>query len=139
MNLAAEKVSDDNILNCYLSAKNALNVDLRHFFLSPTFEGSKSAYNWTVFAPSDVTIDTEKLAHTLDAEMQTLNLDYRDCREVGVLGMAQVTVISADSLQKYFEDNRTKGQFKMKTTFETADEYVKFMAANIDKQVGVMQ
>ena len=139
MNLAAEKVSDDDILNCYLSAKNVMNVDLRHFFLSPTFEGTKSAYNWTVFAPSDVAIDTDKLAQTLDAELQRMNLDYRDCREVGVLGMAQVNVISADYLQKYFEQNRAKGQFKMKTTFETADEYIKFMAANIEKQGQVLQ
>ncbi|MNL67763.1 hypothetical protein D3C87_1923860 [compost metagenome] len=48
-------------------------------------------------------------------------------------------VISADYLQKYFEQNRTKGQFKMKTTFETAEEYVRFMAANIEEPAGAMQ
>ncbi|MFS4457730.1 GH3 auxin-responsive promoter family protein [Bdellovibrio sp. HCB2-146] len=139
MNLAAEKVSDDEILDCYLRTKNSSNLDLRHFFLSPTMEGGKAAYHWTLFSPSHTQADAAALATILDEDMQAINADYRDCREVGVLGPARVRVISADYLQKYFEQNRTKGQFKMKTTFETAEEYIRFMAANIEEPAGALQ
>ncbi len=69
--------------------------------------------------------------------MQKINGDYKDCRDIGVLGPAQVSVKNADSLQKYFEQNRSRGQFKMKTTFETAEEYLNFMRSNIEQ--GLLQ
>lgn len=132
MNLAAEKVSDDEILDCYLSTKNKINVDLRHFFLSPTMdEHGKTSYLWTLFVPAKTEMDRDFLAQTLDGEMMRINDDYKDCRDVGVLGQAQVVLMSADYLQKYFETNREKGQFKMKTTFETAEEYLKFLRVNL--------
>ncbi|WII71018.1 GH3 auxin-responsive promoter family protein [Bdellovibrio sp. 22V] len=131
MNLAAEKVSDDEILDCYLATKNATNVDLRHFFLSPINHDGKVSYLWTLFIPTHSEVDKELLAQTLDKEMQRLNGDYQDCREIEVLGRAQVTLMSADYLQAYFEKNRSRGQFKMKTTFETAEEYLKFISAHI--------
>ncbi|KHD88773.1 MAG: auxin-regulated protein [Bdellovibrio sp. ArHS] len=135
MNLAAEKVSDDEILDCYLSTKNIRNVDLRHFFLSPVLNNGKTSYHWTLFVPAHAAINADEVAATLDAEMKRLNGDYKDCREVGVLGPAQVSVMSADYLQKYFESNRSRGQFKLKTTFETAEEYLHFMRLNISGEI----
>lgn len=134
MNLAAEKVSDDEILDCYLSTKNKANVDLRHFFLSPsTNKVGKSCYLWTLFVPAKTEMDSDILAQTLDQELMRINDDYKDCRDVGVLGPAQVCIMNADYLQKYFETNRGKGQFKMKTTFETAEEYLAFLRATLDQ------
>ncbi|WP_413584425.1 GH3 auxin-responsive promoter family protein [Bdellovibrio sp. HCB274] len=138
MNLAAEKVSDDDILNCYLNTKNVSNVDFRHYFLSPSTENGKTTYLWTLFVPENSKVDTENLANTLDQEMQRLNLDYRDCREVGVLGPAQVQIMNAEYLQTYFENNRSRGQFKLKTTFETAEEYLNFIRQNLE-QAGTLQ
>lgn len=139
MNLAAEKVSDDEILDCYLATKNNHNVDLRHFFLSPVMKDGKASYLWTLFVPAKTgPVSPEELAQTLDQRMQQLNGDYKDCREVGVLGPAQVCIMSADYLQTYFEKNRSKGQFKMKTTFETAEEYLNFIRTNLE-QTGAMQ
>ncbi|MFV8259004.1 GH3 family domain-containing protein [Bdellovibrio bacteriovorus] len=138
MNLAAEKVSDDEILDCYLNTKNSHNVDLRHFFLSPVLNNGKAAYLWTLFVPEKANIDVEALAATLDQQMQKLNGDYHDCREVGVLGPAQVQIMNADYLQAYFEKNRSRGQFKMKTTFETAEEYLSFIRNNLE-QTGLAQ
>ncbi len=140
MNLAAEKVSDNNILDCYLYAKNSANLDLRHFFLSPTDVDGRAAYHWTIFAPNNISVDeSTALAKILDEKMQALNGDYSDCREVSVLGPARVTLINADHLQTYFENNRKKGQFKMKTTFETAEEYLTFMKNHITDTTGVLQ
>lgn len=138
MNLAAEKVSDDEILDCYLTTKKQSNVDLRHFFLSPVMENGKASYLWTLFAPVKAEINLDALADMLDKEMQRLNGDYHDCREVGVLGRAQVCVMNADYLQSYFEKNRSRGQFKMKTTFETAEEYLNFIRTNLE-QAGSLQ
>ncbi len=138
MNLAAEKVSDDEILDCYLNTKNSLNVDMRHFFLSPVLNNGKAAYLWTLFVPEKANINVESLAATLDQQMQKLNGDYHDCREVGVLGPAQVQIMNADYLQAYFEKNRSRGQFKMKTTFETAEEYLNFIRTNLE-QTGLAQ
>ncbi|XGC79328.1 GH3 auxin-responsive promoter family protein [Bdellovibrio bacteriovorus] len=140
MNLAAEKVSDDEILDCYLNAKNTNNVDLRHFFLSPTLgDDGKASYLWTLFVPPNTAVNEEALAQALDKKMMELNGDYSDCREVGVLGPAKVTIINADRLQSYFEQNRSRGQFKLKTTFETAEEYLRFLSQNIDNAQGVLQ
>nr|BFD59612.1 GH3 auxin-responsive promoter family protein [Bdellovibrio sp. CKG001] len=138
MNLAAEKVSDDEILDCYLNTKNATNVDLRHFFLSPQMKDGKASYLWTLFVPAKTDVNPEVLAQALDEEMKKQNGDYHDCREVGVLGPAQVHMMSADYLQKYFEKNRGRGQFKMKTTFETAEEYLNFMSLHLE-QAGAVQ
>lgn len=134
MNLAAEKVSDDNILDCYVAVKNSSNVDLRHFFLSPVMSEGKTSYLWTLFTSAAQTdINTESLAESFEREMQRQNGDYKDCRDVGVLGPAQVCLKSANYLQKYFEQNRSRGQFKMKTTFETAEEYLNFMRLHIEQ------
>lgn len=132
MNLAAEKVSDEEILDCYIATKNNCNLDLRHFFLSPSTKEGKTSYLWTVFVPAASDVNETELAKAFDEKMKTLNGDYADCREVGVLGPAQVCVMSSEYLKKYFESNRSRGQFKMKTTFETAEEYLKFMRANIE-------
>ncbi|WP_413580617.1 GH3 auxin-responsive promoter family protein [Bdellovibrio sp. HCB288] len=138
MNLAAEKVSDDDILNCYLNTKKSLNVDLRHYFLSPGTEDGKATYMWTLFVAGNANVDAKTLAENLEKEMQRINGDYSDCRDVGVLGAAQVQIMNADYLQGYFEKNRSRGQFKMKTTFETAEEYLSFIRQNLD-QAGTLQ
>ncbi|MEN0057419.1 MAG: GH3 auxin-responsive promoter family protein, partial [Bdellovibrio sp.] len=106
--------------------------DLRHYFLSPLMKEGKACYHWTLFVPAQGQAETDVLAQALDKEMRKINGDYDDCRAVGVLGPAQVTLINADYLQKYFEQNRHRGQFKMKTTFETAEEYLQFMRSHIE-------
>lgn len=132
MNLAAEKVSNDEILDCFLATKTKTNIDLRHFFLSPQMQDGKASYLWTLFIPGQAEIDTQSLAEALDKELKARNGDYQDCRDVGVLGPAQVCIKNSDYLQKYFEQNRSRGQFKMKTTFETAEEYLHFIHQNIE-------
>ena len=137
MNLAAEKVSDEQILDAVLLAKQRSNLDIRHFFLSPLTENGKTLYHWTLFVPEGVQPNKEELAKILDQAMCELNHDYQDCREVNVLAQAQVHLMNAETLQSYFEAHRDKGQFKMKTTFETAEEYVQFMRQHFEEKRGV--
>lgn len=132
INLASEKISTETILDCFLASKEKSNLDLRHYFLSPTLspEG-KPSYLWTVFLSNTSQVSTDSLAKIFDEEMLRLNGDYVDFRTINIIGPAQVKVVDAFHLQTYFEKNRTRGQFKMKTTFETAEEYLQFMEQNI--------
>lgn len=140
MNLAAEKVSDENILDCYLNVKKSLDLDFKHYLLSPTYnEDQRASYLWTLFVSNDVSIPLNVIAEKIDQEMMLLNPDYKDCRDVEVLGQPQVRLMSAQLLKEYFERNRSKGQFKMKTTFETTDEYIKFLENQMLQTPGVTQ
>ncbi|MNT16375.1 GH3 auxin-responsive promoter [compost metagenome] len=140
MNLAAEKVSDDQILDAMIKTQNKANLDVRHFFLSPHMdENGKTSYNWTLFVSDEVNHCHKNLAEILDNTMSELNPDYADCREVNVLSQAQVRLMNSGSLQAYFEKNRDRGQFKMKTTFETAEEYLDFMENNFPAPTQVLQ
>lgn len=139
MNLASEKVSEEEILDCYLQVKKSSPVDLKHFFLSPSRQGSPAAYQWTLFTEAPDKIDALKMAEDLDRTLQEMNGDYQDCREVGVLGPAQVRLLSAEPLQRYFENHRAKGQLKIKTTFETVEEYQRFLRTHLEIPPGVLQ
>jgi GH3 auxin-responsive promoter. len=139
MNLAAEKVSDDQILDTVIKTQTKANIDIRHFFLSPSTEAGKTSYHWTLFVSDEVNECTKKLGKIMDDTMSELNPDYMDCREVNVLAEAQVRLMNSGNLQAYFEKNRDRGQFKMKTTFETAEEYLDFMHNNFPAPTEVLQ
>jgi hypothetical protein len=72
-------------------------------------------------------VDEVAISRTLDAMLQQYNLDYRDCRQIGVIGAPSVRTTDASSLDGYFARNRGNGQFKMKTTFRSSDEFSRFM------------
>lgn len=135
INLASEKISNETILDCFLATKDKSNLDLRHYFLSPTTnDEGKPSYLWTVFLSDACEVREENLAKTFDQEMLRLNGDYVDFRAINIIGPAQVKIVDARHLQSYFEKNRSRGQFKLKTTFETAEEYLQFMKLNIEEK-----
>lgn len=136
MNLAAEKVRDDEIMECFVRLQKEFQVPFRHFFLSPHASEGATSYLWTVF--TDENISPQKMATALDISLQELNQDYKDCREVGVLGAPQVRRLPTSALEPYFAANRQRGQFKMKTTFSTSEEYAHFMRTEIENS-GVLQ
>lgn len=131
INLAAEKTSDDQILDAIQEVKAHLNMDVRHFFLSPLEVNGKNCYQWTLFVSEGAHSCEEEIARALDRAMGRLNEDYAECRHVEVLGAPFVRVMTAHNLQGYFERNRSRGQFKMKTTFETGEEFTNFMKKEI--------
>jgi hypothetical protein len=71
----------------------------------------------------------------LDGARQRHSLDYRDCREVGVIGAPTVVTSSASMLEEYFGRNRGKGQFKLKTTFKSSEDFAQFMKAQFGDQI----
>lgn len=131
INLAAEKSSDDQILDAIQEVKKHLNMDIRHFCLAPLEINGKSCYQWTLFVSEGAHTDDDEIAKVLDRAMGRLNEDYEECRQCEVLGAPFVRVMNAKNLQGYFERNRNRGQFKMKTTFETGEEFANFMKKEI--------
>lgn len=130
MNLAAEKVSEDEVLSTIISAKERLNQDIRHYFVSPTTVQGRPAYHWTLFMDLEQFKDLNVAGKVLDESLQEINLDYKDCRDVNVIVPPVVTLMCSSRLNSYFEKNRTKGQFKMKTTFASPEDFQDFMQMN---------
>ncbi|MNK07800.1 GH3 auxin-responsive promoter [compost metagenome] len=130
MNLAAEKVSEDDILNTIISAKERLNKDIRHYFVAPTTQNGRPAYHWTLFVDVEKFQEPDLVARVLDEALQQINLDYKDCRDVNVVESPVVKLMCASRLNSYFEKYRAKGQFKMKTTFESPEDFQTFMNMN---------
>ena len=126
MNLGAEKTSDDQILQTFLELKNQMNIDFKHFFLSPRLSEGKNSYLWTLFSPTQ-NVDIMKAQEIAELTMCSANPDYSDCREAQVIGPAKVQILSLEGLENYFKSNRSRGQFKMKTTFETERDFNQFI------------
>lgn len=130
MNLGAEKVSDDELLTAIIRTKEQMNQDIRHYFVAPTEVNGKPAYHWTLFVDVQNSNAPEKIGAILDQHLQQLNMDYMDCREVGVIQDPVIKLVCASRLQGYFEKNRNRGQFKMKTSFQCPEEFKDFMDNN---------
>ena len=130
MNMAAEKVSETQILDTVIRLKNELNQDIKHFFVSPGSKNNKPAYCWTLFMNLEDQPNAEIISEKVDQILREINPDYNDCREVNVIEKPYVNLMNASSLHGYFERNRDKGQFKMKTTFNTQAEFDEFMNKN---------
>lgn len=127
MNLAAEKVTEDEILKTIIKTKEELNFDIKHYLLSPGKSEDKQNYHWTLFTDEVPELNRGMIAHTLDKVLQEINLDYKDCRDISVIDSPSVTFMHSDKLNQYFEQHREKGQFKMKTSFPSSEDYYHFI------------
>jgi len=133
INLAAEKVTDNQILNAIMEAKNKTQSDIHHYFVSPRLINGKNCYSWTLFVTDLNHTKPTCFAEHLDQAMKIGNPDYCDCREIEVIGSPHVRLINHKYLADYFAANRSKGQFKMKTTFQSDLEYQNFLADHFPK------
>lgn len=127
INLAAEKVTEDEILNTILKTKEELNFDIKHYIVSPGKTEGKQSYHWTLFTDKILHSERERIIQMIDSTLCEINLDYKDCREIGVIAPPSLTLMNTQKLQTYFERHRGKGQLKMKTSFPTSEEYFHFV------------
>lgn len=134
LNLAAEKVSEDDLLNTIIRTKELINQDIRHYFVAPTTQKcGRPTYQWTLFVDVTQFPPPDQMAKILDFNLQSTNLDYADVREDEIVGEPIVQYICASRLYSYFEKNRDRGQFKMKTSFQTPEEFHTFMNNNFSQ------
>ena len=140
MNLAAEKVTEDEILKTIIQTKEKLNFDIKHYLLSPSKSDEKQNYHWTLFTDKLPKHDTGIIAQTLDRYLQDINLDYKDCRDLNVIDIPTVTFMHSHKLNQYFEQHREKGQFKMKTSFPSSEDYYHFIKLHFSEaELGAQQ
>ncbi len=127
MNLAAEKVSDQQILETISKARVDLGLDIRHFFVSPQMIDGRPNYLWTLFLSDVHDKNKVDIAKYLDDTLRVVCDDYNDCRVEKVISTSKVDFKSLGVLQKYFIENQSKGQFKMKTTFPIQSLFEQFI------------
>jgi hypothetical protein len=136
MNLAAEKVTHSELLQSLDEARTCIAGEVRHFFVAPVINSTGiPAYGWTLFVDRPLAVDLRVVAEALDRALQRHNLDYRDCRSVGVIGAPTAATNDTSTLEGYFKRNRGRGQFKLRTTFRTSEDFAQFMKAQFGDQI----
>lgn len=126
MNLSGEKTTEPQVNTCFANVQKKLEIDAKHFLLSPTLFEGKDCYLWTLFTDQK-NLDLKAIGNELDFEMQKTNEDYKYARNINILAYAQVKVFDSEYFKKYDIENRSKGQFKPKTYFNCSAEYDDFM------------
>ncbi len=127
LNIAAEKTSDQQALNTIMELQKKTGLDIKHFFVTPNQDSDESFYQWTLFCPSKGAKSINEIETLLDQCLEVENADYKDCRDDNIIAKSRVKIVSPDYLEKYFERNREKGQFKMKTTFPAYTDFTSFL------------
>ncbi len=127
MNLAAEKVSDQQLFEAISKTRVGTDIDIRHFFVSPQMKNGRPSYLWTLFVEDAEQLDENRVARYLDERLREVCGDYDDCRIEGVIEECDVTFKSLEILERYFLQNQHRGQFKMKTSFPTQSMFEKFL------------
>ena len=128
LNLAAEKVTLDELLQAVNDVTAAIGQELHHFFVTPsTDEQGRPAYEWTLFVGRPADLNSTACAAALDSALQRRNLDYRDCRKVGVIGPPVVCGSDAGFIERLFESNRHKGQYKLRSVFASPGDRSRFL------------
>lgn len=126
MNITAEKVSEKQLLDTVVDVKSSLFSEIAHYFVSPSLNGNKPCYKWTLFIENVNECQTT-LSMKLDNALKKISGTYKICREEGVLDMPLVNVLQTKIINQYFDKYKSKGQFKMKTTFKEEFDYNLFI------------
>lgn len=127
INLAAEKTSDEHVLDSVLTLNKTLSVNVDHYFLCPSNREGTPCYQWTIFSDELKVEDVKDVSDLLDAIMSDQNQDYSDCREDEILAEPIVKIVSPVYLKDYFNANKDRGQFKMKTVFSSPETFSDFI------------
>lgn len=128
INLAAEKTSDEQVLDSILDLNKKLIVNVDHYFLCPTSVNGTPSYQWTIFSDELTGKDEVQVSNILDDIMSRRNPDYEDCREDGIIASPVVKIVSPLYLKDYFNANKDRGQFKMKTVFSCTETFRGFIS-----------
>lgn len=127
INLAAEKTTDEHVLDSVLSLNKKLSVNVDHYFLCPSNRKGIPCYQWTIFSDELKTKNEKEMADLLDAIMSEQNQDYFECRADVILAEPIVKIVSPIYLKDYFNANKDRGQFKMKTVFSCPETFTDFI------------
>lgn len=127
INLAAEKTSDEHVLDTIVELNKRMKVNIDHYFLCPSEVNGVPCYKWTIFSDELSKSQSQEISFHLDQVMSQKNLDYGECREDKILANPVVKIVPAHYLKDYFNANKDRGQFKMKTVFSCSETFNTFV------------
>jgi hypothetical protein len=129
LNIAAEKVSQQELSQAVEIATKRMNSFTRHFFVRPgQSDSGRPSYTWTIALDEPQAGDASAWAKTLDRALMEVNDDYREARmDLQFIDAPQVNFIHQEVVKNYFRAVAGKGQLKMRTTFTSEESYSEYL------------
>ncbi|GEM_PF-1563813 len=132
INIAAEKTTDEQVLDTVVDLSKRIGTNVNHYFLSPTIKDGKPCYYWTIFSDElSTNSNTKEIELIIDELLCKYNSDYEDCREDNIISSPIVKIAPSNFIKSYFDLYKNKGQFKMKTVFSSKDDFQNFLNKSI--------
>jgi len=129
MNVAAEKVSQQELSLAVERASRALATNVRHFFVHPgqSHQG-RPTYSWTLALDEPEKVSAAKWSEALDRALMDVNDDYREARvDLQFVDIPKVNFISNGIVQNYFRAVAGRGQLKMKSIFASEESFSEYL------------
>lgn len=129
MNIAAEKVSMAELNSVVRELGEATQTAIRHFFVYPgRSEKGRPNYQWTFAVDRSEPQMITEWTSLVDQILKKRNFDYCEAREeLGFIDTPQVRFISAEIVKAYHQTKASKGQFKMKSNFQSVEDFQIFL------------
>lgn len=136
MNVAAEKVSADEIQQAVSLVSKRENISIRHFFVHPGQSASgRPNYSWTFCSDELDSSRQDSLRQAIDSAMMEVNDDYEEARrELGFIDSPNLNLLGGKEIQVYFQKKSAKGQLKMKSVFDSVDGFQSYLS-EIQKEI----
>jgi hypothetical protein len=133
LNIATEKVSMQQLVQTVSCLENAVGSKISHFFVHPEQpEEGKAHYVWHIAC--DTPLDPETLSQHVDEFLMRFSGDYKEERLVAKhIGRPRVSTLASEHVKSYFERNKNRGQFKMKSVFTSASDFHSFAQKELPK------
>lgn len=129
LNIAAEKVSQQELSRAVEIATKRMNSFTSHFFVRPgQSDSGRPAYTWTMALDEPHGEDPSAWAQALDRALMEVNDDYREARmDLQFIDAPRVNFIHQQVVRNYFRAVAGKGQLKMRTTFASEESYSDYL------------
>jgi len=129
LNVATEKASLKELEEAVVSSVQKVGAPLEHYFVYPgRSENQRPCYEWVLISKQDELLPISKLKDLLDQKMMEQNVDYLEARtDTHFLGAPNVKQMSHELIRAYFKRDSQRGQLKMKTVFNSKEEFEAFI------------
>jgi len=137
MNVAAEKVSMAELNSVIEELSQETKNVIRHFFVYPGRSPSGRAnYQWAFAIDNPNPKLNSQWARQVDEILKKKNFDYWEAREeLGFIDSPQVQFISAEMVKNFHQSQASRGQFKMKSNFNSEKEFYSFVGKMMEGTV----
>lgn len=129
LNVAGEKTSEKHIMEVVKFLKDQKRLPIKHHFVYPSkTEQGQVSYHWALCIDKEKTRDQFPVGDWIDEKLVELSLDYYEARvQDKVLGPTQVNYFPGEVADRYFRSYQSSGQLKMKSCFQSAEDFNLFI------------